>query len=105
MKTRGANVADTQHRRADADADDDFRYITQNHADGTLAEANCLVIDPNRRDLLFYIHEDDAQDDRLQGRFTFNTLTTEGGRRFSKGLLSFHKERNPQVQEAETHLS
>jgi hypothetical protein len=52
-------------------------YIARPDVADELPSEICIMMDPNRRDLLYYMHERDSRANKLEERFTSNNLSLE----------------------------
>ena len=96
-------------RRTAARPDErEFSYITEairNAETRPLLMNNCLVIDPNRRDLLFGVHEDSTVDHPIKIRFTRSTRSVKSGRKRARDIHLQLIRENQNVQDATEALS
>ncbi|KAM3578690.1 hypothetical protein VKS41_008890 [Umbelopsis sp. WA50703] len=65
----------------------------------------CVLIDPNRRDLMFCMHEDSTPDEPQIMRYTKNTQAKQRKERKYRDILQSVKQENGNIGQAEAKLS
>lgn len=68
-------------------------------------QGQCVLIDPNRRDLLFCMHEDSTPDEPQIMRYTKNTQAKQRKERKYRDILQSVKQENAIIGQAEAKLS
>ena len=101
MKTLGQVALDTKkNRRTEKEPNITDLSITELRA----TTGQCFLIDPNRRDLLFCIHENSTPEEPFILRYTKNTQAEQRKERKFRKLRESKKQQSPNINDAEQKL-